>query len=89
MDTLEKAVCSFLHICFVANIKYPVGSGMLCTFLQWCVAKLDEHGSTAGISKKDMASPLDKAFKPFRKILDDFCRKVFMLLMQNIPAGDE
>jgi hypothetical protein len=36
-----------------------------------------------------MASPLDKAFKPFRKILDDFCRKVFMLLMQNIPAGDE
>jgi hypothetical protein len=57
----------------VNAFKYPVGSGMLYTFLQRCVAKLDENGTTAGIVNKDMASPLDKAFKPFRKILDEFC----------------
>jgi hypothetical protein len=80
LETLEKAVCSFLHICFVANIKYPVGSGMLCTFLQRCVAKLDENGTTANTGKKDQASPLDKAFRPFRKIFYDFCHKVYLLI---------
>jgi hypothetical protein len=28
LESLEKSVCSFLHICFVTNIKYPVGSGI-------------------------------------------------------------
>jgi hypothetical protein len=84
MESLEKALCSFLHICFVANIKYPVGSGMLCKFLQRCVAILDENGTTAGIAKKDMASPLDKAFKPFRKILDEFCSPKNHLKIQSI-----
>ena len=37
---------------------------MLCTFLQRCVAKLDENGTTANNTKKDQASPLDKAFSP-------------------------
>ena len=78
LESLEQAVCSFLHICFVANIKYPVGSGMLCTFLQRCVAKLDENGTTANNTKKDQASPLDKAFRPFRKIFADFCQKVYL-----------
>jgi hypothetical protein len=80
LDTLEKAVCSFLHICFVANIKYPVGSGMLCTFLQRCVAKLDENGTTANNGRKDQSSPLNKAFRPFRKIFYDFCQKVYLLI---------
>ncbi len=31
METLEEAVTSFLHICFVSNMQYPVGSGMLCS----------------------------------------------------------
>jgi len=69
LDTLEKAVASFFHICFVANISYPVGSGILCSFLQRCAAKLDELGTTASFRKKDQVAKKDKALRPFRKSL--------------------
>jgi hypothetical protein len=80
METLEEAVSSFLHLCFVANIVYPVGSGILCTFLQRCVAKLDEHGTTAAMRKKDQAAKEDKALRPFKKVFDEFRQKMFDIL---------
>jgi hypothetical protein len=53
---------------------------MLCTFLQRCVAKLDENGTTANNGRKDQSSPLEKAFRPFRKIFYDFCEKDYLLI---------
>jgi hypothetical protein len=80
LDTLEKAVASFFHICFVANISYPVGSGILCSFLQRCAAKLDELGTTASFRKKDQVAKKDKALRPFRKIFDRFCSKMYIIV---------
>jgi hypothetical protein len=59
IKTLEEAVAGFLSLCFIANLKYPDGSGVLCTVLQRCVAKLDEHGTTATMSKKSLVSKND------------------------------
>ena len=60
LETLEKAISIFLHVCFVAHMTYPVGSGLLCTFLQRWVAKLDEHGTAATSGQKDLVSKQDK-----------------------------
>jgi hypothetical protein len=80
MTTLEEAVSSFLHVCFVANIHYPVGSGFLCTYLQRYAAKLDEHGTTAAMKKKDQAAKEDKSLRPFKKLFDDFRQKMYDIL---------
>jgi hypothetical protein len=56
IETLEDAVSSFLHVSFMANMKYPKGSGLLCTLLQPWVSKLDEHGTPAARSKKNQSS---------------------------------
>ena len=70
---------SFLHLCFVCNMEYPEGSGLLCTFLQRWVAKLDEYGTTADRSKKDHVAKGDKAGRSFSKVFDDYARKLFIL----------
>ncbi len=57
-----------------------LGLAQSVTFLLRCVAKLDENGTTASVGKKDQASPLDKAFRPFKKIFYDFCHKVYLLI---------
>jgi hypothetical protein len=79
MERLEDAVSSFLHLCFVANLQFPKGSGILCTFLQRWVAKLDEHGTTAASSRKDLANKEDKAGRSFKKAFDDYAIKLFVL----------
>jgi hypothetical protein len=79
MERLEDAISSFLHLCFVANLHFPKGSGILSTFLQRWVAKLDEHGTTAANSRKDMASKEDKAGRSFKKAFDDYAIKMFLL----------
>jgi hypothetical protein len=83
MGTLEEAVSSFLHLCFIGNIQYPVGSGVLCTFLQRWVAKLDEHGTTAARTRKDQAAKEDKASRPFKKIFDEFQQKMYVILSKQ------
>ena len=80
MELLEEAVASFLHLCFVTNMMYPVGSEMLCTYLQRWVAKLDEHGTTAGLKKKDQAAKEDKTAKSFKKMFDEFRQKMYDIL---------
>ena len=77
MDTLEKAISSFLHLCFIGNVCYPAGSALLCTFLQRWVAKLDKHGTTATRTKKDQAAKADKATRPFKKVIDEFKAKLW------------
>jgi len=79
MDSLEQAISSLLHVCFVANMEYPNGSGMLCTFLQRWVAKLDENGTTARRSRKDQASKNDSSCKAFDKFFSEYAKKVFVL----------
>jgi hypothetical protein len=79
MKTLEEAVSSFLHLCFVANMEYPSGSGILATFLQRWVAKLDQHGTQATVAKKDLVNKSDKSGRGFQKAFDDLAKKVFML----------
>ncbi len=79
LDTLEQAVSSFLHVCFVANMEYPSGSGILATFLQRWVAKLDQHGTRAAETKRDLVHKGDKTGKNFQKAFDDLAKKVFML----------
>ena len=80
LETLEQAVSSFLHVCFVANIHYPVGSGFLCTYLQRYAGKLDEHGTTATMKKRDQASKDDKALRPLKKVFDEFRQKMYDIL---------
>ena len=79
LENIEKAIASLLHICFVANMAYPVGSGMLCTFLQRWVAKLDENGTVAKQSRKDQTSKIDPSSRCFKKIFDDYAAKVYVL----------
>ncbi len=79
MERLEEAVSSFLHVCFVANLEFPRGSGTLCTFLQRWVAKLDQHGTMAARHKKDQANKEDKSNCSFVKAFDDYAKKVFIL----------
>jgi hypothetical protein len=81
-ETLEAAVSSFLHVCFVANIHYPVGSGVLCTFLQRWVAKLDENGTTAARTRKDQVDKIDKAARSIKKALE-----YFKAIMYNILSN--
>lgn len=80
MDTLEEAVSSFLHICFTANMQYPVGSCILATYIQRYVAKLDEHGTTAVRTRKDQASKADKAACSLKKVFDTFKEKMYVIL---------
>ena len=80
METLEDALSSFLHVCFVANMNYPVGSGILCTWIQRFVAKLDEHGTTAGRQKKDQTAKEDKAARSMKKTFDYYKKKMFIIL---------
>ena len=55
------------------HFKYSVGSGILCTFLQRSVAKLNENGTTTNFRKKDQVAKEEKALHPFRKFFDEFC----------------
>jgi hypothetical protein len=80
METLEDAVASFLHICFVTNMHYPIGSGNLCTYLQRYVAKLDENGTTAARTRKDQAAKQDKAERSLKKVFEDFNKKMYVIL---------
>jgi hypothetical protein len=79
MTRLEDAISSFLHVCFVANLHFPSGSGILCTFLQRWVAKLDEYGTSAAKHKKDKVSRDDKSGRSFNKAFGDFAQKMFVL----------
>ena len=79
LESLEKAIASLLHICFVANLSYPIGSATLCTFLQRWVAKLDENGTVAKQSRKDQTSKIDRSSRCFKKIFDDYAAKVYVL----------
>jgi hypothetical protein len=80
MNTLEEAVSSFIHLCFVANLSYPVGSSFLCTYLQRFAAKLDLNGTTAARTKRDQAAKEDKATRSLKKVFDDFKEKMFIVL---------
>jgi hypothetical protein len=80
MNTLEEAVSSFLHLAFVANISFPVGSSYLCTYLQRFAAKLDENGTTASRMKKDLAAKEDKAKGSLKKVFGDLKEKLFTIL---------
>jgi hypothetical protein len=44
------------------------------------VAKLDEHGTTAALKKKDQASKQDKAAKSFKKMFEEFKQKMYDIL---------
>jgi hypothetical protein len=87
MDTLEKAISSFLHLCFIGNVRYPAGSALLCTFLQRWVAKLDEHGTTATRTKKDKLAKEDKATRPFKKVIQEFKAKLWDIKHGNANAN--
>jgi hypothetical protein len=60
LESLEEAVGSFFHLCFVAHLEYPKGSGVLSTVLQRFVAKLDENGTKAALLGKDLRNKADK-----------------------------
>ena len=81
MESLEEAISSYLYICFIANLRFPIGSGILSTFLQRWVAKLDEHGTTAARTKKDQVSKEDKAAgRSFNKAFEAYTSKMYMVL---------
>lgn len=79
LETLEQAVSSLLHVCFVANLQYPNGSGLLCTFIQRWIAKLDEYGTTAKRSRKDQSAKEDKSTRSYEKVFSDYATKVLQL----------
>jgi CO dehydrogenase/acetyl-CoA synthase beta subunit len=86
---LEEAVSSFLHLCFVANIRYPVGTGIVCTYLQRYAAKLDENGTTAAMKKKDQVDPEDKVMRSFKKVFDEFRQKMYDILSSHAVISDK
>ncbi len=88
MESLEEAISSFLHVTFVADMEYPLGSGILATFLQRFVARLDHYGLQAKTTKKDMVQKSDKASggKQFEKAIDAMSRRCFML--HSYGGGD-
>jgi hypothetical protein len=44
------------------------------------VAKLDEHGTTAARSKKDQSNKEDKSGRSYKKVFDEYAKRVFELL---------
>jgi len=42
----NEAVASFLHLCFVGNLKYPEEAESVAVWLQRKVAGMDEPGKT-------------------------------------------
>jgi hypothetical protein len=44
------------------------------------VAKLDEHGTTAGRQRKDQTAKEDMAGRSLKKIFDDYKKKMFIIL---------
>ena len=80
LENLEDAVSSFLHVCFVTNMKYPNGAGLVCMLLQRWVAKLDEHGTSASTSKKDQTSKEDKSGRSYKKVFAEYGQTVYQLL---------
>lgn len=80
MKTLEEAVSSLLHLCFVANISYPAGSSYLCTYLQRFAGKLDENGTTASRTRKDQAAKEDRKARSLKKVFDELKEKLFAVL---------
>ena len=62
------------------HLKYSVGSGILCTFLQRSVAKLKENWTTTNIRKKDQVAKEEKALHPFRKFFYEFCWKMYLIV---------
>jgi hypothetical protein len=67
MITLEEAVSSSIHLCFVTNISYPVGSSFLCIYLQRFAGKLDDNKTTAARTRKDIAAKEDKAARSMKR----------------------
>jgi len=61
------------------NLQYPKGAGVLRTFLQRWVAKLDEFGSNSCKGRLDLACKEDKCARAFQKAFDDYGKKVFGL----------
>jgi hypothetical protein len=47
------------------------------------VAKLDEHGTTADLTKKDQANKEDKSGRSYKKIFGEYAQKVFKLLSEK------
>jgi len=82
LESLEKSISSFFHLCFVANLqyRYPVGSANLGTFLQHFVAKLlDEHGTTAKRKKRNQTVKEDKLSKIFDKIVSNYATRLLLI----------
>ena len=81
MESLEQAVSSFLHLCFVTNMIYPVGSGMLG--MAW-------HGTSIApvllVKKKDKAAKEDKTAKSFKKMFDEFRQKMYDILSRYLAS---
>ena len=80
MTAIEEAVSSFLHVCFICNIEYPIGGGPLATFLQRYVAKLDEFGTTAARMRRDQSAKTDRVSRPYKKIFDAYNEKMYTIL---------
>ena len=80
METLEEAISSFLHVCFVTNMHYPAGSGLLCSYPQRFVAKLDENGTTAVRMRKDQTDKADKVARSIKKAFEYYKEKMYIIL---------
>ena len=70
LESIEEAVTSFLQLCFVCHIEYPNGAGILCTFLQRWLAKLDDFGHKFD-GKSDLACKADKCGRFVKKAFED------------------
>ena len=82
LESIEEAVTSFLQHCFVGHLEYPKGAGILCTFLQRWVAKLDEFGHKSD-GKSDLACKADKCGRSFKKAFEDYSAKVYVLTREK------
>jgi hypothetical protein len=78
LESLEEAVASFLHMCFITDMEYPTGSGVLCTLLQRSAAKLDENGTRTKMSRKSKLSK-DEKTKGFSRAWRNYCEGVVLM----------
>jgi hypothetical protein len=69
-------------------MEYPAGSGILATYLQRMVAMLDQNGTQAAESRKDLASKEDKKGRAFHKAFDALARSSFVLSHCTGTLGD-
>jgi hypothetical protein len=78
LETLEEAVASFLHMCFIADMEYPTGAGVLCTLLQRSAAKLDENGTKTAMTRKSKLNKNEKA-REFSRAWKAYCEGVVLM----------